>query len=150
MAEDIQTFRDHFISIYQSAVSEVARRIDAVTSASPKSGQNPRFVHRRSASSILPASAAEVARREYAQRRGLEFSSSSVGPAERALKGGEVGLVCADLALRYLKARLSKDAEALTQIQGEFKSRLLAYKEADALDMGQSRYQSSIKSMSQS
>jgi hypothetical protein len=120
VTEDIETFRDHFLSIYQSAVSEVARRIDTEDAADPKDGRRARSAIRRSASSLFPNYAAELARREYAHRRGQAVPLFPAGPAKRELTGGDAARVCAELALRYLKARLSGDTKALAQIQGEF------------------------------
>jgi hypothetical protein len=119
MSEDIETFRDHFLSIYQSAVSDVAARIDRQV---PKSGKGlrPRSSLSRSASSVLPGYAADIARREYVLKRG--GSVEPPGPAKRELTAGDATRVCADLAFRYLKARLSGDAAALERIQDEFRA----------------------------
>lgn len=115
MPEDIQTFRDHFISVYQSAVSDVARRIDANST-----GDRTRSALRRSASGIFPSYAAEIARREYAARHGQEAPHHALGTQERALAPGDMARVCAELALRYMKARLGSDTKALATIQEEF------------------------------
>jgi Calcineurin-like phosphoesterase len=122
MTENIQTYRDHFLSIYQSAVSDVARRMDAAHVADPKNGLRARSAIRRSATSLLPGYAAEIARREYAQRRGQAIPSSPEGPAKRALTAGDAAQACAELAFRYLKARVSGDTKALAKVQGEFKA----------------------------
>src|SRR5262245_21280312 len=111
MPEDIETFRDHFLSMYQSIVSEVASRIDA-------SGGGARRAVSRSASSLLPAHAAEVARREYAHRHGQAPPACPVGRT-RKLAAGDAARVCAELAFRYLKARLSGDSEALAAVRSE-------------------------------
>lgn len=118
MAKDIQTFRDHFLSIYQSAISDVARRVDAEGIRSPRT----RSAIRRSASSLLPGYAAEIARREYAQKRGEAAPPHQAGRAERALTRGDAARTCAELALRYMKARLTSDANAIAEINGEFKA----------------------------
>ncbi len=119
MAEDIETFRDHFLSIYQSAVSDVAQRIDQRAPNSAK-GLRPRSSLKRSASSILPGFAADIARREYAESRGLNVAPT--GLSKRALTAGDATRACAELAFRYMKASLSSDGAALAQIQGEFKA----------------------------
>lgn len=119
MAEDIETFRDHFLSIYQSAVSDIASRLDQRV---PESGNGlrRRSTLSRSASSILPSYAADIARREYARSRGLAVPPT--GSAKRALTGGDATRACAELAFRYLKARLSADTAALAQVEGEFRA----------------------------
>jgi hypothetical protein len=122
MTEDIQTFRDHFLSIYQSAVSEIARRIDAEHASEPKTRGHDRSAVARSASSLLPNYAAEIARREYAQRRGQDIPSSPADPTRRALAAGDAIKACAELAFRYLKARLGGDTKALLDIQAEFRA----------------------------
>jgi hypothetical protein len=119
VTDDIQTFRDHFLSIYQSAVSEVARRIDAQVVRGKKTSSSRSGI-RRSATSLFPDYAAQVARQEYAQKRGLPIPPSPTASARRALTAGDAARTCAELALRYLKARLSGDVEALAEIRGEF------------------------------
>jgi Calcineurin-like phosphoesterase len=114
VAEDIQTFRDHILSIYQSAVSEVARRIDAEPRGRSRSGI------RRSATSLFPDYAAEIARHEYAHKHGLPIPPSPASFGRRALTAGDAARTCAELALRYLKARLRGDLKALAEIQGQF------------------------------
>jgi hypothetical protein len=118
MTEDIETFRDHFLSIYQSAVSEVAKRIDQRAPLSGK-GLRRRSSLSLSASSVLPGYAADIARHEYAQSRGLTIAPTA--PAKRALTPGDAVRACAELALRYLKARRTGDAAALAQIESEFR-----------------------------
>ena len=118
MPEDIETFRDHFLSMYQSIVSEAASRIDASDRAGAHSGGRARHAVGRSASSLLPACAADVARREYAHRYGQPPAASPVGRT-RKLAAGDAARVCAELAFRYLKARLSGDSEALAAVRSE-------------------------------
>jgi Calcineurin-like phosphoesterase len=118
MADDIQTFRDHFVSIYQSAVGDVARRMDQ-HAALLRSGPRPPSSENPSASSSLPGYAGAIARREFARRRGL--AAPLAGTATPALGGGDTAEVCAELALRYLKACLSGDAAAQAQVEAEFK-----------------------------
>src|SRR4051794_32214564 len=117
MNEEFETFRDHFLSIYQSAVGDVARRIDRNVLNSSKSlrQRSPG----RSASSVLPIVAADIARREYAESRGL--TAPPTREANRALTASDATRTCAELALRYLKARLSGSVQALAEISGEFK-----------------------------
>src|SRR5262245_16112780 len=115
MPEDIETFRDHFLSLYQSIVGDVAGLIDA----GANSGGRARHAVGRSASSLLPAHAAEVARREYAHRHGQAPPASPVGRTKRKLAVGDAARVCAELAFRYLKARFSGDSEALAAVRSE-------------------------------
>src|SRR4051794_20011329 len=117
MPEDIETFRDHFLSIYQSAVSEIAKRIDQHELETPIRRRSPST---RSAVSVLPGLAAEIARREYMRSRGV--TSVPTRPARRALTAADATRACAELAFRYLKANVSGDAAALAQIQGEFRA----------------------------
>jgi hypothetical protein len=116
MSDDFETFRDKTLSIYQSAVSDVARQIDARHVA----GSQARSAVNRSASSVLPDYAAEIARREYNQKRGQALPSSSGIPAKRTLSSGDALRTCAELAFRYMKARLSGDVTAIAAVQGEF------------------------------
>jgi hypothetical protein len=74
----------------------------------------------RSASSVYPQYAAEIARREYAHSRGQPPPSVPVGPDTRALSASDTARVCAELAFRYLKAHLTGDAAAISEIDGEF------------------------------
>lgn len=108
------TFRDHFLSLYQSVVSDVARKIDERDNPRARSGV------RRSATSVLPEIAADIAGEEFARQRGLPFASN--GGNKRELTKAEIGRVCADLAFRYLKARLAKDTAAIARLNDEFRA----------------------------
>jgi len=114
--EDIQTFRDHFLSVYQSAVSEVARRVDE------KYRSRTRSIASHSASSVFPRYAADIAAREFARARGLPTQSSISGLTERELTRTDIARACADLGFRYMKARVSNDTAALAEINEEFKA----------------------------
>jgi hypothetical protein len=118
VTEDIQTFPDHFLSIYQSAVSDVARRVDA----GHDSKNGVRSASHRSASSLFPDYAADVARREYAQRRKQPLPHVAMGSAQRDLSAGDAARVCAALALRYLKAHFGGDSKGLAEVEAEFKA----------------------------
>jgi Calcineurin-like phosphoesterase len=120
VVDDFLTFRDHFLSIYQSAVSEVARRIDAERVSDPK--KVPRRSISRSASSLLPGYAAEIARREHEQNQGRLTYHPPVRPRQRALTPRDAARTCAELALRYFKASLSGDNKELAEINGEFEA----------------------------
>jgi hypothetical protein len=112
--ERFDTFRDHFLSLYQSAVSDVANKIDQ------KPTLTARTALQRSAKSTLPDIASDIAGREFARQRGLPASPS--GTTARELTKPQIAAVCANLAFRYLKARLSNDAVALSQLNDEFKA----------------------------
>ena len=111
MADNFETFRNHFLSIYQSAVTEVARRIDqrASLSGGGAAQTSP------PASSVLPAQAAAIARREDA----INHGAAPLGGAAPTVVGD--AQYCAELALQYLKASLGGDAAAQARIEGEFK-----------------------------
>lgn len=72
----------------------------------------------RAAIDVLPNIAAEVAAEEYASLHGLPSPLS--GRTSRELTKGEIGRVCAELAMRYLKARVTNDVAALANLNDEF------------------------------
>lgn len=115
MADDFETFRDHFLSIYQSAVYDVALRLD-------NSRQN--LAGRRSAKALsarsrLPKIAAEIARSEYENRFGNNKKSKSQDQ-RRELSTRDAMQVCAELAFKYMKAKLSGNQSEIEKIRGEF------------------------------
>jgi hypothetical protein len=112
MDDNFETFRDHFLSLYQSAVTAVAKRIDAAPGVG---GSGRRF--ERSAESLLPGVATEIARRAYAQELGLPPTSDS--GHDRALSKSDWAFVCADLAFRYMKAKANGDNRAIAQVTAE-------------------------------
>ena len=112
--EKFDTFRNHFLSLYQSAVSDVARKID------DHNVPVARAASHRSATSMLPDIAADIAGQEFARQRGLPPPASGVN--KRELTKAEVGRVCADLAFRYLKARLANDTAAVARVNDEFRA----------------------------
>ena len=115
MTNDLKTFRDHFLSIYQSAVGEVGRRIEAqqLQGLQPRGAASRQWVARAD----LESDAAAIAQREFALSRGLQPPEE--GPRPRALTARDAARFCADLAFRYLKARVSGDAQATAEVQGE-------------------------------
>lgn len=112
--ESFDTFRDNFLSLYQSVVTDIARQIDS------KPGLPARTDLQASASSVLPEIAADIAAAEFARARGLPLPPK--GPTPRELTKGDVARVCADWALRYLKARVRNDAAAISRLNDEFKA----------------------------
>ena len=109
--EKFDTFRDHFLSLYQSAVAEIAVKIDL------KSTNLIRAGIQTSATNVLRDIAAEIAAEEYAFQRGLPKPPEALGARE--LTKAEWSRVCADQAMRYLKARLSNDPAALAKLNDE-------------------------------
>lgn len=112
--EKFDTFRDHFLSLYQSAVTDVARTLDA------KPKLNARGGLRASASSVLPDIAADIAAAEYAAARGLPMPPRN--PITRELTKGDIARVCAEWAYRYFKASVTNDAAAIARLEDEFKA----------------------------
>jgi len=111
MSEKFETFRDHFLSLYQSAVTDVARQLDRKSSPrlSVAGGGRP-------AVSVLPEIAADIARQEQARLAG----TSSGIPSAPELKLDDRARACAELAFRYLKAKAAGDQQALARIKDEF------------------------------
>jgi hypothetical protein len=112
--ERFETFRDHLLSLYQSAVSDIARRMDDKSASGKRAGLI------RSAASVLPDIAADIAASEYAAQRKLPAPPGD--PAVRELTKSEWARVCAEQALRYLKARLTNDALELARLNDEAKA----------------------------
>jgi hypothetical protein len=65
----------------------------------------------------LPDIAADIAAQEYAIQRGLPKPPAALGTRELTKAGW--GRVCAEQALRYLKARLTNDTAALAKLNDE-------------------------------
>jgi hypothetical protein len=110
--EKFDTFRDHFLSLYQSAVAEVARKIDEKPISRARTGLE------KSATSVLPDIAADIAAAEYANQTGLPRPLSQ--QIARELTKPEWARVCAEQTFRYLKASITKDADALKTLNEEF------------------------------
>jgi hypothetical protein len=112
--DSFPTFRDPLLSLYQSAVAEIATKLDrAGTGAS-----GSRHLQ-RSARSTLPDIAAEIAGREYRLARGDAPPFSSDDNTRDLTKLG-VARVCAEWALRFLKASAVGDDKAISQLRDEF------------------------------
>jgi hypothetical protein len=110
--EKFDTFRDHFLSLYQSMVADVADQLDE------KSGVGTRAGLVRSASSVLPEIAADIAAEEYSSMTGLPRPPGT--PAARELTKTEWSRVCAEQALQYLKAQAANDTVAIARLRNEF------------------------------
>jgi hypothetical protein len=115
---DFETFRDPFLSLYQSAVTEVGKRLDESNASLPKATFRERSGLQRSAASSARAFATDIARREYQQSLGQ--APTSAGVAERELTAPDRLRVCAEIAFRYMKARVEGDQAALAMVSGEF------------------------------
>jgi Calcineurin-like phosphoesterase len=115
MSDNFKAFRDPILSLYQSAVCEVAKKIDAGVKATSQ-----RAALRRSASSTLPDQAAQIAEREYQQSIGGVPPVSTAGPSARELSKTGIAQVCAEWGLRYMKALALRDEQAIAQLKNEF------------------------------
>ncbi len=112
MSEKFETFRDYFLSLYQSAVTDIATQLDNRNSSKGLTGSRG-----RSSLSVLPGIAADIARQEQARRK---TGTTGGDPPIRDLTLGDRASVCAELAFRYMKAKATGDQQALAQIKGEF------------------------------
>lgn len=108
--EKFDTFRDHFLSLYQSAVMDIALKLDATPKALTRGGS--------SAASLLPEIAADIATEEYFTARGLPVPPR--GPETRELTKSDMARVCAEWTFRYFKARVANDAAAIARLNDEF------------------------------
>src|SRR5258705_2287863 len=104
--------------MYQSIVTGVAKQLDTKPSNETLTA---RAGVGRSAVSILPGIAADIARTDYALKRGLEAGPGN-DPLRRALSPGGIARGCAELTFRYMKARSMGDAKALQVVRDEFKA----------------------------
>ena len=117
MTEKFDSFRDPVLSLFQSAVSEVAGKIDAKPGTRARGlGQNRPL---RSASSSLNEIAVEIAAAEFAISKGIEGKiSHPLMPRE--LSKPEIAKVCAEMALRYLKALAQGNKVEVARLVGEY------------------------------
>jgi hypothetical protein len=118
MQEGPRTFRDPLLSVYQSAVADLARRIDAERAAAGPSlesaGESP--------GNALEAAAERVAVR-HADRIMRGASDTPFEQQENAtleaMTIGQNAEVCASLGLRYLRAKVFGDTGAQAYITNE-------------------------------
>jgi predicted phosphodiesterase len=117
MQEGPRTFRDPLLSVYQSAVADLARQIDAERAAGPgleAAGETP--------GAALEAAAEQVAVR-HADRIAHGGSDTSFEQQEtatlEAMTIGQNAEVCASLGLRYLRAKVFGDAATQAYIRRE-------------------------------
>src|SRR6185312_12478354 len=116
MPESFKTFSDPLISLYQSAVTEIAKKIDKGAAAAPRS----RAGLQRSMVSTLPGIAADIAEREYSRATGGVATAAPATPSPRELSTIGVAQVCAEWGWRYVKALAGSDARAIQQLEDEF------------------------------
>jgi hypothetical protein len=117
MPDSFETFRDPLLSLYQSAVAEVAKKIDEKTATGARSSRRNGL--RRSAMSTLPDIAAAIAQREYNRAR-HEAASPASAIVSRDLSKLGIAQVCAEWGLRYLKALTFDDKKAIAQLKDEY------------------------------
>jgi hypothetical protein len=119
MEEGPRTFRDPLLSVFQSAVADLARRIDAERAATgatlETAGESP--------SAALEAAAERVAAR-HADRvmQGASDTSAEQQEDDAALEAmtpGQNAEVCASLGLRYLKAKIFGDKATQAYLRNE-------------------------------
>lgn len=116
MPDSFRTFRDPLLSLYQSAVTEIGKKIDQGANASVAS----RAGARRSMTSTLPDVAAGIAEREYNRSTGGVAPVARGDLTERELSKTGMAQVCAEWGFRYLKAVASRDDQAIAQLKDEF------------------------------
>ncbi len=111
MEDGPETFRDHFLSVYQSAAAEVARRSETPTrddppGAAPHGARGARFPQ-----SIEEAAANAARRHLHARQRGAE-----------APPGASPVRDCAELGLQFLEAKIRGDDNAVARLNDAFKA----------------------------
>jgi calcineurin-like phosphoesterase family protein len=116
MSESFKTFRDPLLSLYQSAVTEVAKKVDNTKKVSPSS----RAGMQRSMLSILPDIAGDIAQREYNRSSGNTELAPNAMPSARELSKVGIVKVCAEWSWRYMKAQASGDQNVIKQLKDEF------------------------------
>jgi hypothetical protein len=121
MQEGPRTFQDPLLSVYQSAVADLARQIDAERAAALPSLE----AAAESPGVALEAAAERVAMRhaERIMRGGSDtsFEQQENDAALEAMNIGQNAEVCASLGLRYLRAKVFGDTGTQTYITNELK-----------------------------
>ncbi len=116
MPDSFKTFSDPLISLYQSAVTEIAKKIDTGAAIAPRS----RAGLQRSSISTLPGIAADIAEREYSRATGSVAPPAPTRPSTRELSKTGIAQVCAEWGWRYIRALAASDASAIKQLENEF------------------------------
>ncbi|NEU12100.1 metallophosphoesterase [Methylobacterium sp. BTF04] len=117
MSNKFETFRDPVLSIFQSAVSEVAAKIDAKPNTNARGFEQGR--PQRSASSILNELALEIASAEYNSTQRVTINTNATLTPRELSKSG-ITKVCAEMAFRYLKAMAKGDKVEVARLVGEY------------------------------
>jgi hypothetical protein len=107
------TFRDHFISIYQSIVGEIARKI-VVRS---RSAAAPEAVASGDDAASLVLAAERIAKIQAANRSAT--ISRAEGPGIEAMSVIDRAQVCASLGWQLLEAKARSDTAGAQSIEGE-------------------------------
>ena len=102
----LPTFRDHFLSIFQSAAAETARRMAA---------DSTQGADRESSGDALVAAAAEVA----AIRTANQIEAHGLDEALEALSPFGTAKICAALGAQYLEALVKGDEATAARLKGE-------------------------------
>jgi hypothetical protein len=106
------TFRDHFASIFQSAVTEVGRRM--------KAREPIRRTRGLSQEAVIDEDEFASVATDLMSRR-LSGVPADVGERTTRRRGfSDTTRICASLALRYMEARLSGEVAQIAQVEGEF------------------------------
>ncbi len=106
MDQGLPTFRDHFLSIFQSAAAETARRMAA---------DSTQGADRESSGDALVAAAAEVA----AIRTANQIEAHGLDEALEALSPFGTAKICAALGAQYLEALVKGDEATAARLKGE-------------------------------
>lgn len=107
MTDDFETFRDPTLSMFQSLVDDVARRI-----AGAPEGVALTTRSIRQSKMSLRRTAADIAAREAGQSRS--------GPRPTTRGAGATGRFCAELALRYIKALATNDESERQSVSADY------------------------------
>ncbi len=121
MQDGPRTFRDPLLSVYQSAVADLARRIDAEREAAGPAveapGEWPGVALEAAAERVAVRHAERIAR----GRSDTSFEQQESATLE-AMTIGQNAEVCASLGLRYLRAKVFRDAATQAYIRNELET----------------------------
>jgi predicted phosphodiesterase len=111
------TFRDHFLSIYQSAVADLGRQLDP-RGGSPSALESAGASEGPSLESAAQRIAAQLVASRTTERPQIPFVENATASLE-AMSLTENVEICAALGLRYLVARVSGDRTTAQLIKSE-------------------------------
>ncbi|MBY5533627.1 metallophosphoesterase [Rhizobium leguminosarum] len=111
MSDDFETTRDPTLSVFQSLVDEVATKLE-----------EGRSTGRRGLDTVRRGSRAELRDIAIDMVREEEGRLTSDDTLRRDLTKGQIARVCAELALRYVKALAKGDSAALNAIKAEYET----------------------------